>query len=245
MQWSDIGVVLSARRHGEASAIVQILTKDHGRHAGLVRGGSGRKARGVLQSGNEVSVNWRARLEDQLGTFTVELARPRVAMVLDDPLRLAALVAATELVEITLAERQPNPGVHTSLTGLMDAIETDPDWSADYVRWEMAMLAELGFGLDVAHAEPGAMISSRSGEPVPPGQLPGAGELLLPLPEFLRGGAGTPEEIVQGLALTGLFIERALDAPGRVLPSRTRLVERLARLGTTSGVKSGDGREGD
>ena len=152
---------------------------------------------------------------------------------------------ATELVEITSAERQPNPGVHTSLTGLMDAIETDPDWSADYVRWEMAMLAELGFGLDVAHAEPGAMISSRSGEPVPPGQLPGAGELLLPLPEFLRGGAGTPEEIVQGLALTGLFIERALDAPGRVLPSRTRLVERLARLDTTSGVKSGDGREGD
>ena len=245
MQWSDIGVVLSTHRHGETSAIVQILTKDHGRHAGLVRGGSGRKARGVLQSGNEVSVNWRARLEDQLGTFTVELARARVAMVLDDPLRLAALVAATELVESTVAERQPNPGVHTSLTGLMDAIETDPDWSSAYVRWELAILAELGFGLDVANAEPGALISSRSGEPVPAGQLPSAGELLLPLPEFLRGGAGTPEAIVQGLALTGLFIERALDAPGRILPSRTRLVERFARLDTISGVKSGDGREGD
>ncbi|MBT3395588.1 MAG: DNA repair protein RecO [Alphaproteobacteria bacterium] len=245
MQWSDQGMVLSTRRHGETSAIVQILTKDHGRHAGLVRGGSGRKARGVLQSGNEVSVTWRARLEDQLGTFTVELARPRVAMVLDDPLRLAGLVAATELVEITLAERQPNREVHAGLTALMDAIESDPDWSAAYVRWELAMLAELGFGLDVAHAEPGAMISSRSGEPVPPEQLPGAGERLLPMPDFLRGGAGDPRAIVQGLALTGLFIERALDAPGRVLPSRTRLVERFARLDTTSGVKSGNGRKGD
>jgi DNA repair protein RecO (recombination protein O) len=246
VQWSDQGVVLSTRRHGETSAIVQILTKDHGRHAGLVRGGSGRKARGVFQPGNEVSVIWRARLEEQLGTFTVEMIRPRVAMVLDDPLRLAALVAAAELMEITLAERQPNPGVHASLTELMDAIETAPDWSADYVRWEMAMLAELGFGLDVSNAEAGAMISSRSGEPIEAGQLPSAGERLLPLPGFLRGGMmGTPETIIQGLALTGFFIERALDAPGRILPSRTRLVERLARLDTTSGVKPQDGCEGD
>ena len=126
MQWSDQGVVLSTRRHGETSAIVQILTKDHGRHAGLVRGGSGRKARGVLQPGNEVSATWRARLEDQLGSFTVEMSRPRAALVLDDPLRLAGLVAAAELAEVTLAERQPNPEVFASLTALMDAIETMP-----------------------------------------------------------------------------------------------------------------------
>jgi len=244
VQWSDQGVVLSTRRHGETSAIVQILTKDHGRHAGLVRGGSGRKARGVLQPGNEVSATWRARLEDQLGTFTVEMARPRVAMVLDDPLRLAGLVAAVELAEVTLAERQPDPGVFASLTALMDAIESDGDWPADYVRWELAMLADLGFGLDLDGAEPGAMISSRTGEPVPAGQLPGAGEQLLPLPDFFHGGPGSPGEIAQGLALTGLFLERALEAPGRNLPARTRLVERLARLGTTSGVVSGDGREG-
>ena len=244
MQWSDQGVVLSTRRHGETSAIVQILTKDHGRHAGLVRGGSGRKARGVLQSGNEVSATWRARLEDQLGSFTVEMSRPRAALVLDDPLRLAGLVAAAELAEVTLAERQPNPEVFASLTALMDAIENDADWPADYVRWELAMLADLGFGLDLAGAESGAMISSRSGEPVPIGRLPAAGERLLPLPGFIHGGPGSPHEIAQGLALTGLFLERAVEAPGRDLPARTRLVERFARLDTTSGVVSADGREG-
>ena len=244
MQWSDQGVVLSTRHHGETSAIVQILTKDHGRHAGLVRGGSGRKARGVLQPGNEVSATWRARLEDQLGSFTVEMARPRAAMVLDDPLRLAGLVAAAELAEVTLAERQPAPAVFASLTALMDAIESEVDWPADYVRWELATLADLGFGLDLATAEPGAMISSRTGGPVPSGQFPSTGERLLALPGCLRGGPGSPHEIAQGLALTGLFLDRAVDAPGRILPARTRLVERFARLDTTSGVISPDGREG-
>ncbi len=243
MQWSDKGVVLSARRHGETSAIVQLLTQQHGRHAGLVRGGAGRKARGILQPGNEVAANWRARLEDQLGSFTVELERPRAAMVLDDPLRLAALTAAAELAEIALAEREPHPDAHAKLILLMDAIESDAEWPIAYVRWELEMLAEMGFGLDLLGQGAGATISTRTGRPVPVGQNPAAGERLLVLPSFVHGGPGSGLEVRDGLALTGFFLDRALDHSRRGLPARARLVERFARSDTTSGVNSLDGRE--
>lgn len=243
MQWSDKGVVLSARRHGETSAIVQLLTQQHGRHAGLVRGGAGRKARGILQPGNEVAVNWRARLEDQLGSFTVELERPRAAMVLDDPLRLAALTAAAELAEVALAEREPHPDAHANFIALMDAIERDPDWPVAHVRWELEILAEMGFGLDLAGLEAGATISTRTGRPVPAGQGPAAGERLLTLPDFVHGGSGSPQAVRDGLALTGFFLDRALDHSRRGLPARVRLVERFTRSDTTSGVNSRDGRE--
>src|SRR5688572_11805197 len=108
MQWSDTGIVLSSRKHGETSAIVHLLTAQHGRHAGLVRGGAGRRVRSILQAGNELQVTWRARLSEHLGTFTVELLRARAADVLHDPRRLAAFAAATEIVDHALPERAPD-----------------------------------------------------------------------------------------------------------------------------------------
>ena len=246
MEWTDTGVVLSARRHGETSAIVQLLTRGHGRHAGLVRGGAGRKARAILQPGNEVEATWRARLEDQLGTFTLELVRPRAALVLDDAGRLGALTAAMETAEASLAEREPHPRTHARLVILMDAIEDDALWPFAYVHWELGLLADLGFGLDLAGGETSA-ISGRTGKPL--GAAP-EGERRLPVPGFLRGGAPPAEPAArrlalrEGLALTGHFLERAVERPERGLPARGRLLGRLARSDTTSGVRSPDGHAG-
>jgi len=150
MQWSDDGIVLSARKHGESSAIVQLLTRGQGRHAGLVRGGAGRSKRGVLQPGNEVRATWRARLEDHLGSYTVEPVRARAAQVMDDPLRLAALSSACAVAEAALPERERHPAAYDGFLLLLNAIEQDEHWPHIYVRWELGLLGELGFGLDLA-----------------------------------------------------------------------------------------------
>lgn len=231
MQWSDAGVVLAARRHGENSAIVHVLTESHGRHAGLVRGGAGRRARAVVQPGNEVAAAWRARLPAHLGTFVLELARPRAALVLEDAKRLAGLCAAAEVLDAALPEREPHPEAFVRLRTLLDDIEAGDDgWHAAYARWELALLAEIGFGLDVSAAGgPGDWeVSPRTGAV----QAFRSGNGALPLPRFLLGEpvptAARDRAVVlrEAFALTGAFLRRALRE--RRLPARARLLSRIS-----------------
>lgn len=240
MEWRDSGFVLTARRHGETAAIVEILTREHGRHAGLVRGGQSPRRRAVLQPGNEVAVTWRARLPEHLGTIECELARALAARFLDDPARLAALASAAALVAAALPEREPHADIHRSLAWLVDRLDSAASWVQDYVAWERDLLAALGFGLDLgccavtgatgdlAYVSPrtGRAVSREAGRPYH--------DKLLQLPAFLwRDGNADETEIVAGLALTGYFLHHHLLLPqGRSLPeARERLVERLRRRG--------------
>lgn len=245
--------MLAVRRHGEAAGIVSLLTRDHGRHLGLARGAFGKRLSGVLQPGNAVSCTWSGRLAENLGTFRIELGRALLAPLLDDPNRLAALSAATALVELALPEREPHPSLYDGLTALLLALDDGAEtWPAVYVRFELGLLAELGFGLDLTEcAATGARqdlthVSPRSGRAVSAGAaVPYAGRLLR-LPSFLTGGAGGPpandpaHDIADGLALTGFFLEqRVLGPQGQGLPpARTRLVDRLVGKSATSGVDS-------
>ena len=147
MDWTDRGIVLSARRHGESAVILALMTETHGRHLGIVQGGAGKRARGLYEAGNLVSAVWRARLEEHLGTFTCELVRAQAAPVLDDPLRLAGLSSLCAVVEAALPEREAHPALYARMSALIEALDA-PDWTERYVGFELALLSELGFGLD-------------------------------------------------------------------------------------------------
>ncbi|MBT3915954.1 MAG: DNA repair protein RecO, partial [Rhodospirillaceae bacterium] len=218
MNWSDIGIVLSARKHGEGSAIVSLMTPGHGRHAGLVRGGSGKRARGIYEAGNLVSVEWRARLEDHLGSFTCELLQPQAALYLDDSLRLAGLSSACAVLEMALPEREPHPEVYESLFSFIANLSEDT-WLEEYVKWELELLAELGFGLDLTacastgQSEELIYVSPKSGQAVSTNAGEPYKDKLLALPEFLMHGLeGAPEidfsALYLGLNLTGYFMGR-------------------------------------
>ena len=149
IEWHDQAVVLAARSHGETSAVAMLLTRDHGRHAGLVHGGQSTRARPVFQPGNLVNASWRARLAENLGTLSCELVEANAARFLDDPDRLAALTSATAVCERALPEREPHPACFDGLLALIAALDS-PFWAEAYVRWEMGLLADLGFGLDLS-----------------------------------------------------------------------------------------------
>ncbi len=235
MHWTDDGLVLSARAHGESSVVVQLLTRERGRHAGLVRGGQGKRARGVYQPGNLVAANWSARLADHLGNYTCELVEAHAAGVLDEPDRLAALSAAAAVSESALPEREPHAGCFEGFLAFLAALPGD-HWAEVYVRWELALLAELGFGLDLETCAAGgdndqlAYVSPKSGRAVSLAAGEPYRDKLFPLPGFLAGrGGGGAQEVEQGLALTGFFLERHVFAPHhRDLPAaRRRLAERF------------------
>lgn len=239
IEWRDEGVVLAMRPHGESSAIVELFTPGHGRHLGVVRGGAGRRLAPVLQPGAQLSAVWKARLEDHLGAFAVEPLRSRLGHVMGDPAALAGLDAVTSLLAFALPERAPHPGLYARSVALLDLLGADGDWPLAYLRWEMALLEEMGFGLDLGRcAVTGArddlvFVSPKSGRAV---SRAGAGDWadrLLPLPPCLMGqGAAMPGEIAGGLRLTGHFLSKWL-APAlgdRPLPgARARLVRLLAR----------------
>ncbi len=238
MDWSDEGIVLGARRHGEGAAIVTLLTREHGRHAGLVRGGSGRRARGVYQIGNRVAATWRARLAEHLGSYTCELLRADAATLLAEKLPLLALTSAAALLDSALPERAPHEDMFEDFASLIAALE-QPGWQIGYARWELALLAALGFGLDLGEcAVSGATegltyVSPRTGRAVSEGAAAQWRDRLLPLPDFLRQDtdfSATPSEVLDALRLTGHFLESHVFASeGRALPeSRARLIEGLA-----------------
>lgn len=238
MEWSDDGIVISVRRHGESSAIVTLLTKDHGRAAGLVHGARGPKLRGVLQPGNAVHATWRARLADHLGTYALEAQTAHAAEILTDGNRLCALTSACALIEFSLPERQPDPDVYALMEGLMQALAGE-DWASDYVRWEMGLLTALGFGLDLtACAATGVLddlvyVSPKTGRAVSREAGLPYHDRMLTLPAFLKGNGNRPstEAIIFGLDLTGFFLNRYVLAPHeRTLPdSRERLRNALTR----------------
>ena len=235
MEWRDEGVLLSARPHGESAVIAEVFTAAHGRHAGVVRGGASRRQAAHLQAGTQVAVTWRARLDDQLGSLTLEPLRAR-AGVLADAGRLAALTSACALLRLALPERDPHGSLWRATVDLFDALEVGVGpWAGYYIRWELGLLDDMGFGLDLGRcAVTGttdglAYVSPRTGRAV---SRAGAGDWadrLLPLPDALRGGEAG---MVQGLAVTGHFLTRALSRPteGPGLPeARVRLAAHLAR----------------
>ena len=149
MDWRDEGIVLTLRPLGESGAVVTLLTREHGRHAGLARGGAGRRGRALYQTGNRLAATWRARLGEQLGTLSAELIEAHGARFIEDPLRLAALASASAMAEGALPEREPHRAVYDRFLTLLTRMEEDEssaEWPADYARWELALLADLGFG---------------------------------------------------------------------------------------------------
>jgi DNA repair protein RecO (recombination protein O) len=238
MDWCDEGYVLSARRHGESALIVELLTREHGRHAGLVRGGQSPRRRALLQQGNLVAATWRGRLSEHLGTLDCELVEAHAARLLYDPDRLAALGAATSLLLAALPEREPQPDLYASLGELLGALNSSPAWAQAYVLWECSLLAALGFGLDLGRcAATGsnqdlAYVSPRTGRAVSREAGLPYRDRLLPLPAFLwREAAAEPADIVAGLALTRHFLLHHLFEPqgGHLPEARERLSDRMRR----------------
>lgn len=237
MQWSDEGIILSVRAHGETAAVAEILTRSHGRHLGLVHGGRSRRLRPVLQIGNHVACTWKARLSEHLGHVSLELRRGYAAAAMDDPAALAALTAISTLAR-NLPERDPHPNLYEVTLFVLGFLDDASVWPALYVRWELALLEELGFGLDLSECaatgsndqliyvspKSGRAVSASAGEPYK--------DKLLRLPAFLtrtRQAGIAPGDIAAGLALTGHFLETRLFRPhGEAMPqARSRLVSLL------------------
>src|SRR5437764_3854496 len=149
MEWRDTGFVLATRRHGESALIVELLTAEHGRHAGLVRGGQSPRRRALFQPGNHVAASWRGRLPEHLGSLECEMIKAHAARFLDDADRLAALAAASALLLAALPEREPHADLYASFAALLAAFDS-PDWPQAYVPWECRLLAALRLGLDLA-----------------------------------------------------------------------------------------------
>jgi DNA repair protein RecO (recombination protein O) len=240
MEWTDRGIVLHARPHGETSSVVSALTAEHGRHAGLVRGA--RRSGGTYEPGNLVQLRWRARLDEHLGNYSGELIRSPSAAIFDDALRLAALAAACALVDAALPERERHDALFQGLESLLGRIESaaTPDWLSAFVRFEVDLLRDLGFGLDLTRcAATGATdhlayVSPKTGRAVSESAGAPYRDKLLLLPAFLTRAdtTATPGEILQGLTLTGYFLDAHVFAPhGKALPpARTRLVDRIAAM---------------
>lgn len=239
MDWQDQGFVLAARRHGESDAILTVLTRDHGRHLGIVKGGSGRRQRAIVEIGNAVTAHWHARLSEHLGRFQVELSAPHAAMCMADPARLAALSAACATLDAALPEREPHDDIFDEFAALAEQLSgRAADWPSQYNRWEARLLSSLGFGLDLSHCavtgetEGLAYVSPKTGRAV----TAEAGKLhkdrLLPLPAFLvrERERASRDDLIAGLRLTGYFLDRHVFAhaprPGAA-EARARLIERL------------------
>lgn len=233
-------LILSIRPHGEHGAVVRALTRNFGIQAGYVRGGRSRRIRPILQPANLVLAEWRARTDDHLSSLTVELIRSR-APLFAEPLPAAVLDWATALTTTALPEGQPFALLHAALNGLFEAIENAPaarGWATALVRYELLLLAELGFGLDLEHCvvtggtEDLAFVSPRSGGAVCSAAATGHQARLFPLPGFLRaGGHAEWPDILAGLAITGHFLERdvLVDKRSGALASRARLLDRMQR----------------
>ena len=238
MDWSDEAIVLSTRPHGESGLIASLLTRAHGRHAGFIPGGVSRRARPIWQLGNLVAVEWRARLAEQLGNYSGELREPHAARALDEATELAGLAAACALVDAALAEREPHPALFDGFCAFLGALG-HAGWPAIYVRLELGLLQELGFGLDLAHCaltgatEDLAYVSPKTGRAVSRAAAGPYKEKLLELPAFLSTG-GLPsddDQLRKGLDLTGYFLERHVFWPhNKPLPAaRSRFMETLQR----------------
>jgi DNA repair protein RecO (recombination protein O) len=239
VDWTDDAHVLSARPHGESGAILEVLTRAHGRHLGLVRGGNSRKLRPVLQAGNSVKLEWRARLSEHLGSFAVELATSRAGQIMETGDALIGLNAVSAVAGLSLPEREPFEAVFGATAILFDALAEDglSHWGPLYVRWEAGLLDALGFGLDLTKCaatgstEDLRFVSPRSGRAVSGAAGTPYANRMLPLPGFLLGSqkAVQPGDIAAGLKLTGHFLqERVLRPRSKEVPSARLRLDSLA-----------------
>lgn len=238
MEWRDQGILLSSRAHGESAVIIEVFTPSKGRHGGIVRGGASRRLAPVLQPGAQLDLAWKARLEDHLGAFQAELLRSRAAAALGDRLSLAGLNAVTALLLFCLPEREAHPSLYQRTETLLDLLGQSEIWPLAYLKWEMALLEEMGYGLDLSAcavegrgANDLSYISPRTGRAV---SRKGAGEWadrLLPLPSCLLGHGPAPDaEVAQAFDVTGHFLRHHLATAlgNKPLPeARQRFVDRF------------------
>jgi DNA repair protein RecO (recombination protein O) len=240
MEWADDAIVLTARRYGEAAVILEVLTRMHGRHLGLVHGGASRRLKAALQPGNSLRVKWRARLSENLGEFSAELVHARIGEMLDDRDALTGLGAFAEIARAALPERELHKSIFEASEILLDAIAAADfaHWGPLYVRWETGLLEALGFGLDLSRcAATGSLddlfyVSPKSGRAVSREAGAPYRERLFALPSFLlasQNASPTAAEIAAGMALTGYFIlDRVLHPHGRKMPEARLRLDALA-----------------
>ena len=242
MRWEDEGLVIGARLFGESGLIVHVLTAERGRRAGMVYGGASKAKRALFEPGNTLRLAWEARSEDALGWFSVsEELSVRAARVLEEPTRLSAIASISALLRETLQEGDEHAGLYDATVLTLDEVVSGEVWPALYVRWEIGMLGAFGFGLDlercaISGSNDGLThVSPRTGRAVTASAAEDYLDRLLPLPGFLigQGGVPEPEDIANGLRLTGHFLEHRLFAEvHRPVPdARYRLLERLAADG--------------
>lgn len=237
VEWRMPGIVLSARRYGEGDLVVNALTEEMGRHAGLVHGGGSKRNRANFEIGNRLDFSWAARLNEHLGTFKADTIDSPAAAIMHDPDRLAALASLCAVIDTALPEREPAPGLFAAVNVWLDQIQSE-HWAALLVRIELGLLEILGFGLDLSscamtgssddltHVSPksGRAVSAEAAEPYL--------DRLLPLPAFLVGGDQADEAaVVDGLLLSGHFLEkRVFNAHNWTLPpQRALLLQRMQR----------------
>jgi DNA repair protein RecO (recombination protein O) len=241
MQWSDEGIVLGVKRHGEANAILELMTRAHGRHLGLVRGGAGSRLRAVLQPGNRIIATWRARLDEHLGHYVVEGLDSRAASFLPVPHALYGMTHLAALCRL-LPERDPHPHIHAALEDVLGGLLDLRRARVSVVGFELLLLAELGFGLDLAtcaasgrdddlvYVSPksGRAVSRQAGEPWK--------DKLLALPAFLSGTSAddpSPQDVADGFVLTGFFLLRHVLEPRGLgfIDARANFIASLQRDG--------------
>ncbi|HEY4265270.1 MAG TPA: DNA repair protein RecO [Micropepsaceae bacterium] len=247
MEWSDEAIVLSLRAHGESSGILEALTRDHGRHLGLVRGGASSKGRAMLQPGNRVRLTWRARLSEHLGIYTAELALARASDMFERRAALCGLNALSAVAGAVLPEREPHEAAYQGADALLDTIAAHDfaDWAPLFVHWEIGLLNELGFGLDLARcaatgsADDLIYVSPRTGRAVSRGGGEPYRGRLLNLPAFLLGrqaGEASFEDLLAGFQLTAHFLDQWVLTPhNKSMPeARVRLTDLAVRASTQS-----------
>jgi DNA repair protein RecO (recombination protein O) len=242
MEWSDDAIVLGSKPFGESKAIVEVFAAGQGRVAGVMHGGGGRRAAPIIQPGNLLRVGWKARLAEQLGFFSpVELLSANAARLMNDAAALAGLSSAIALVRAATPERQAYPGVYAALLLLTENFDQPALWPALYTRFELGLLAALGYGLDLSQcAVTGAVtdlayVSPRTGRAASREAGAEYADKLLALPPFLADPNAPLAEgdVADAFALAGYFLERRVfDRVGEGLPEpRRRLIELLGHAG--------------
>ena len=235
--WQDDGIILSSRAYAELHSITTVLTKEHGRHAGLVQAGQSNKKRSTVQPGCLVDVQWRPRLDEQLGTFKLELSKNYSAALIDTPIRLAALSSMCSLLETCLPEREPQPSLWQATTALLQILslsEKEQEWLNFFIKWELGLLQELGFALNLEKCgvtgteENLAFVSPKSGNAISKLAAGSYADRLLLLPMCLGGHELIDNELTGGIKITGHFLRKHIYFPlDKDLPSAR---ERLANM---------------
>jgi DNA repair protein RecO (recombination protein O) len=237
MEWRDEGIVLGLKKHGETSTIVELLTKAHGRHLGLVRGGRSARFQSLLQPGNSLDLVWRARLDEHLGTYVIEPLTLRAGRLIASALALNGLAYLGALLRL-LPERDPHEGLYAALALIVDHLDSAEIAPALVARFETRILSECGFGLDLESCaasgsrEELIYVSPKSGRAVSAAAGAQWRDKLLPLPAFLRGeeAGAPPADLADAFRLTGYFLERDLFAPrGLPMPDARRAFLAAAR----------------